>query len=228
MGFTFRKRNPKGLNFSISSRGARVSKTIKLGKMTFNLGRYIGGTQDGKTNLKTRVSSNGFMYEKNKTITSASKVADTNPQLTKHFTSMVDNESFPEKYTSKPADEPKKVNPISRMYLSEWGPWVVIVGFLIIVKGLNMLTVYNRPLSDALEVYHFGMLMLAAAFVVPWLFMLPYMDFDNLSDFEWNNTLAGAMLIRFEAILAFIVFTLFVVPNVFPFLFSVFGWFFRA
>ena len=228
MGFTFRKRNPKGLNFSVSSRGARVSKTIKLGKMSFNLGRYVGGTQDGKTNLKARASSNGFMYEKNKTLIPASRVVDTNPQLTKHFTSMVDGESFPEQYESNPADKPKRVNPISRMYLSEWGPWVVIIGFLIIVKALNLLNVHNPPLADALHEYNFGVMMLAAALVVPWLFMLPYMDFDNLSDFEWNNTLVGAMLIRAEAILAFVIFALYVVPNMWPFVFSALGWFFRA
>lgn len=228
MGFTFRKRNPKGLNFSVSSRGARVSKTIKLGKLSFNLGRYIGGSHDGKTTARTTLSAgNGLRYEKNYTL--GSKQVDTNPELTESISKMVDESLFPEKYAARPADEPEetvKPNPISRMYLSEWGPWVVIFSMLFMFKALNLLNVYNKPLADLLDAYNINLMLIAATLIVPWAFILPYLkDFDDL---EWNNTFVGMLLIKFEMILAFIIFTLYIVPNLVTWLFTGLGWFFRA
>lgn len=88
MGFSFRKRNPKGLNISLSSRGLRVSKSVRMGKLTANIGHYFGGTHSGKTTTKgTANLGNGLRYEKNKTV-------DLNPTLTKHFENSVDGNTY--------------------------------------------------------------------------------------------------------------------------------------
>lgn len=74
MGFTFRKRNAKGFNISLSSRGLRISKTAKMGNATANVGHYFGGTHGGKTTGNVRVSaSNGLQYRKDFTVGSSRK-----------------------------------------------------------------------------------------------------------------------------------------------------------
>ena len=65
MGFTFRKRNPKGLNVSLSSKGLRISKTAKFGSTTVNYGHTIGGKT---TRRITTNFGNGVQYRKDKTI----------------------------------------------------------------------------------------------------------------------------------------------------------------
>lgn len=74
MGFSFRKRNPKGLNVSLSSRGLRLSKTIKMGDVTYNIGRYFGGSHDGKTTGRVIASNNGFEYRKEHTLFKNKKI----------------------------------------------------------------------------------------------------------------------------------------------------------
>lgn len=68
MGFTFRKRNAKGFNVSLSSRGLRISKTAKMGKTTANVGRYFGGTHDGKVTGNVRANAGDVQYRKDFTL----------------------------------------------------------------------------------------------------------------------------------------------------------------
>jgi hypothetical protein len=98
MGFHFRKRNPKGLNVSLSKRGLRVSKTIKMGGVSFNIGRYFGGSSDGKTAVRTRLNfGNGLMYTKHKTLSPSKEDQErTNRALNSFFqpSNIEDTESY--------------------------------------------------------------------------------------------------------------------------------------
>lgn len=68
MGFFIRKRNPKGLNLSISKKGIRLSKTIKMGSVTYNLGHTFFGENNGKTTGRINANlGNGLHYIKQKT-----------------------------------------------------------------------------------------------------------------------------------------------------------------
>lgn len=73
MGFTYRKRGKNGVNFSLSSRGARLSKTVKMGDVKVNLGKYFGGTHNGKTTGSVRAGSNGVEYRKDFTLGNTKK-----------------------------------------------------------------------------------------------------------------------------------------------------------
>jgi hypothetical protein len=116
MGFHFRKRNKDGLNVSLSSRGLRISKTIKMGGVTFNLGQYFGGTSAGKTDLHTRVNAgNGLMYTKHKTLRSShNNQKKTNDSLDDYFstprTSSNTSYSGYVPVPSDPQDKPEVIN----------------------------------------------------------------------------------------------------------------------
>lgn len=90
MGLRFFKRNPKGVNVTLSSRGLRVSKTVKAGHGTVNIGTTLGGTDSGKTTMRGRLSGNGFIYEKTKTLTPR----DTIPSLTNHLNSAATGHTY--------------------------------------------------------------------------------------------------------------------------------------
>lgn len=80
MGFRYRKYNPKGMNVSLSSNGLRLSKTIKMGSMTFNLGHTLGGKNNGKTTGRATANlGNGLMYTKEK------RLFNNNESLNKTF-----------------------------------------------------------------------------------------------------------------------------------------------
>jgi hypothetical protein len=86
MGVFFRKRNKNGVNISVSSAGLRISKTVKFGNMSFNLGHYFGGSRDGKTTGRvTGTAGNGLGYRKDFSLGNKSKVnfnKDPLPKLT--------------------------------------------------------------------------------------------------------------------------------------------------
>lgn len=74
MGFILRKRNPKGLNLSVSKNGVRVSKTFKMGNFTYNIGHTFNSDNTGKTTGRATINfGNGLRYQKHKTFSSSSK-----------------------------------------------------------------------------------------------------------------------------------------------------------
>lgn len=93
MGFRYRKYNRKGLNVSISSKGVRLSKTIKMGNLTWNIGKTFGG--DKPSPMSSRVTANlgnGIQYVKTKQhgakVSSSANDINTPPvqnDLIKHF-----------------------------------------------------------------------------------------------------------------------------------------------
>lgn len=65
MGFNYRKRGKSGTNFSLSSKGPRVSQTMKFGPLTFNVGKTAGQ----KPVIRTRMNlGNGMFWTKQQTI----------------------------------------------------------------------------------------------------------------------------------------------------------------
>lgn len=215
MGFTFRKRNPKGLNFSVSSRGARVSKTIKLGKLSFNLGRYIGGSHDGKYTSRTTVSGgNGLRYEKNYTLGSK----DPNPTLTKEIEDVI-NQKYDHEAVQEFVEGPK-INIVSKIYLSVWGPLVIFLSLLFLIKGMWILKDYNPAFHSSLEDYVIWILLFPFAF--PWLFILPYADY-----LEWDNGIGGPIMRGIYCLIG-MGFAIYFVSNIWTIWHYTFGWFFRA
>ena len=215
MGFTFRKRNPKGLNFSISSRGARVSKTIKLGNLSFNVGRYIGGTHDGKTTSRvTANGGNGFRYEKNYTLGSR----DTNPSLTKELRDVID-----QKYNltaDQTFDEGPTINIISKIYLSVWGPLVIFLSLLCIIKGIWVVKSFSPAAHDVLVDYAIWLMLVP--FALPWVFILPYANY-----LKWDDGIGGPIM-RGTYTLIGMGFTLYFIMNLGTIWHYTIGWFFRA
>jgi hypothetical protein len=73
MGIFYRKRTKGGWNMTASSNGFRISKTIKIGGMSFNIGRYIGGKMDGKATGRVTATNGNFGYRKDFTLNKQSK-----------------------------------------------------------------------------------------------------------------------------------------------------------
>ena len=216
MGFTFRKRNTKGLNFSLSSRGARVSKTIKLGKLSLNLGRYVGGSHDGKTTSRVTASGgNGLQYEKNFTL----GAKDPNPTLTKEFEGLI-NEQVPLATPSLNDSEQPKINIISRMYLSVWGPLVIFLSLLALIKLMWVLK-EPFPMIDAFLANH-AVWVLLFPFLLPWVFILPYIE-----HLKWDDGIGGTIMRGVYGLIG-MGFAIFFSMHIGTIWHYTLGWFFRA
>lgn len=81
MGFQYRNRGKSGTNFSLSSRGPRVSQTVRFGPLTFNFGKTLGK----KANVRTRMNfGGGLFWTKQKTLGDSTQ-ADVHRNLSNQF-----------------------------------------------------------------------------------------------------------------------------------------------
>ena len=76
MGFSTRKKI-SGFNTSLQSRGLRVQKQIGLGPFRFNVGRYFGGTHDGKITGRSSFGSGGFRWSRERSLGGGKSEFDT-------------------------------------------------------------------------------------------------------------------------------------------------------
>lgn len=84
MGFTFRRKIGKAGNISYSSRGLRVSGTVKMGGISFNVGKYLSGAWDGKTTSRVTANmGNGIQYRKDSTLSNKPKQTVNKPTVKK-------------------------------------------------------------------------------------------------------------------------------------------------
>lgn len=92
MGWQTGKRSKDGLNTSISTRGLRISKTIKFGAFSWNIGGYIGGTHGGKVTQRGTAKLGPATYRKESTVADLQKTTESKTEHKDHTRHSVQEE----------------------------------------------------------------------------------------------------------------------------------------